>query len=100
MTSFHDGSESVKNKKPRFKRRSISFFVRIIKQEIDRFFDHLLRFFNGPPLTGHAELRTSRHEPVILAFDYRREFGKLHQGNTTASVLVRPARNGALARSS
>ena len=45
------------------------FFVRGFQQQIDRFFDHLLRFFIGPTLTGHAEFRTRRHKPIILAFD-------------------------------
>jgi hypothetical protein len=38
------------------------FFIRVFQQEIDRFFDHLLRFLNRPSVAGHAEFRTRRHK--------------------------------------
>ena len=69
------------------------FFVRILEQQIDGFFYHSLRLFDGMPLACHAELRASRHEPFALGFDYRREFGELHQDKITASPLIPPARN-------
>jgi hypothetical protein len=55
-------------------------FIRILEQQIDGLLYHSLRLFDGASLACHAELRASRHEPIILAFDYRREFGKLHRG--------------------
>jgi hypothetical protein len=60
------------------------FFVRVFQQKIDRFFDHLLRFFNRPSLAGHAEFRARRHKPIVLTLDHSRKFWQLHQGKITA----------------
>jgi hypothetical protein len=57
------------------------FFVSILEQQLNRFFDHFFRFFNCPALTGNAELRTGGYEPIVFALDYGSQFRQLHGDN-------------------